>query len=346
MSAAVKRVLRAALHHSPLPEMLLRRRASRALTILAYHRIGPLPTPDYPFDEALVSADEEEFAREIRYCRRHMDVISMPELVNGLELLRSGNDQRGLPERPAIITFDDGYLDNLTCALPVLRQENVSACFFLCTHIVGTNKIPWWDQIACCFKNSRAAVFASPFGSSDPAYRCDQEHLAVDRARFLDNIKAIQWDCALQCLEDLREKTGVVPEEYLDRPLFLTWDEARQLVAQGMSVGGHTRTHPILSQVDTMTLEAEVGGCTADLMANMAQQPFAFAYPVGGNAMMSCEADAAIERAGYRLSFSYRHGFANRLPNSLWRLPRLHAEYGQDFSAFRLETARAPLLQN
>ena len=64
ITPTIKRLLRAAVLCSPLPEVRLRQRALRSLTVLAYHRIGEMPDVHYPFDDALFSASEEEFARE------------------------------------------------------------------------------------------------------------------------------------------------------------------------------------------------------------------------------------------------------------------------------------------
>ena len=348
LKSAVKRLARRVAQTPPLPEVTLRRRARRSLTVLAYHRIGPTPAADYPFDDALFSATQEEFARELDYVRRHLDVISVSELARGLEASASGSGGKmALPERPALLTFDDGYRDNATLAAPILREAGLSACFFLCTHIIGTDAVPWWDQIACCFKHSRAAGVASPFSATDAPYPCSPEHRDRSAARFLTQFKQTAWPTALRCLAELRDRTGVVPEEYADTPLFMSWQEAASLVEQGMEVGGHTRTHPILSQIqDAEGLDWEVGGGARDLREELGVSPLAFAYPVGGDAMMSAQADDAIRRAGFQISFSYKHGFASRSPAAPWRLPRFHAEHGADFGAFRFELARAPHAPN
>ena len=192
---------------------------------------------------------------------------------------------------------------------------------------------------ASSFRAVRA--FVSPFGEDDPPYLCDKANRVAHQQRFLNRFKAVPWTTALECLADLRAQTGVTPEEYASRPLFLSWQQAVSLAAQGMEVGGHTRTHPILSRVaDPAMLEAEIIGCAEDLRRELGAVPLAFAYPVGGDAMMSEAADGAIARAGFRMSFSYKHGVAPRLPNTLWRVPRLHAEHGSNFGAFRFEMGR------
>ncbi len=83
-----------------------------------------MPLSDYPFNEELISATPEEFARELKYLRDNLDVISMAELLAGLE------NPSLLPERPAVITFDDGYWDNEEIGAPAAPRSR-AACLFL-----------------------------------------------------------------------------------------------------------------------------------------------------------------------------------------------------------------------
>lgn len=320
------------------PETALRRRAAQRLTVLAYHRIGPPPAKDYPFDPEVFSATPEEFDRELQYVRRCLDVLSVGAL---LRALREGS---ALPERPALITFDDGYRDNLEIAAPLLAARGLSACFFLCTRIVDTRRIPWWDGTACCFQHARTDQMLSPFGEDDPPYDFRPAGRRDSLRRFLRNLKTAPWPEAERHLQSLCEATGVAPEEFATEPLFMSWDGARALLRTGMEVGSHTQNHPLLGRMSSESqLREEIAGSHADLSRETGEAPVAFAYPVGSEAAMSPEADAEIARAGYEISFSYQHGFAPLGGAARFRLPRIHAEFGQDFNAFRLELARAPL---
>ena len=45
------------------------------------------------------------------------------------------------------MTFDDGYLDNLTNAKPILEEHDVPATIFVCSGAVGRRQEFWWDQL-------------------------------------------------------------------------------------------------------------------------------------------------------------------------------------------------------
>ena len=337
MISTVKNVVKNSLLISPFPEMALRRQALQSITILGYHRICDLPGEDFPFDRELISATPEEFERELRYLKQNLDLMTIEELER---ILGAGG---ALPKRPALITFDDGYADNYDVAFPILRGLGLSACFFISTRIVGTKLLPWWDQVSCCFNRAKVSAFASPFGGQDPPYRCEKSESKKSASRFLARMKAAQWPEALDYLTILIQETGVDPADFVQSPPFFSWDQAREMLAGGMELGGHTRSHPVLGRVrERGVLEAEIGGCFEDMTCELGRTPLAFSYPEGYEFAMSEAADEAIVKAGFKVSFSYMHHFAPKNPKSLFRLPRIHSEYSQNFGEFRWGMATAP----
>jgi peptidoglycan/xylan/chitin deacetylase (PgdA/CDA1 family) len=322
---------------TPFPEHVLRYRARGFVTILGYHRILPRPRGDYSFNENVFSATPEEFSRELKYLRANLDIISISELMRGLE------NPSLLPRRPAVITLDDGYCDNYTYAFPLLRETKLAACFFVCTNLIDTRLIPWHEAWVCCLKRSRVRQIHSPFCADDPPYVLDEGNRAAAIRRFRRQMRRVPWSQMPTYLDKLRRATAVDPADYLSDSLFMSWDALREMAAAGMDIGGHTRNHPILSRVtDGHVLEGEIGGCYQDLARELNQSPLAFAYPFGQTEHMSDRADEEIERAGFKLSFSFMHGFSPCFAQRPFRLPRVHASFGEDFQAFRLGMATAP----
>jgi peptidoglycan/xylan/chitin deacetylase (PgdA/CDA1 family) len=333
----LRRFAKTALAATPLPELLLRSRTKRFVTVLGYHRILPPPGEDYPFNEDVISATPEEFARELKYLKTHFDVISTRELLAALA------SPSLMPRRPAVITFDDGYVDNHAIAYPLLRDAGLSACFFLCTAIVGSQSVPWQEAWVFCMKRSSARQIPSPFGPDDPPYALDKPNRAASISRFRQHARKLVWSQVPICLERLEQSTGVSVGARVTEPLFMSWDAVRQLAAGGMEIGGHTRRHPALSLVDDpAVLREEVRGCYEDLSRELTEPPLAFAYPFGYAEYMSDQADREIELAGFGVSFSFIHGFSPRHSAARFRLPRIHASHGNDFRAFRLQMATAP----
>lgn len=85
-----------------------------------------------------ISCTVGEFEAFCRFFARYFDVIGFSELLARLE--------RDAPIGGSlVITFDDGYRDNYTAAMPVLLQYRLPATFFIATDFIGTDRIPWWD---------------------------------------------------------------------------------------------------------------------------------------------------------------------------------------------------------
>jgi peptidoglycan/xylan/chitin deacetylase (PgdA/CDA1 family) len=99
--------------------------------ITAFHTISDArPTP--------ISCSRDEFAQYCDFFARHFRVVSLTELLNRLA---EGRDI----SRHLVITFDDGYKDNIEVAAEELERLALPACFFVTTDFIGSDHVPWWD---------------------------------------------------------------------------------------------------------------------------------------------------------------------------------------------------------
>jgi peptidoglycan/xylan/chitin deacetylase (PgdA/CDA1 family) len=122
----------------------------KRLAILGYHKIGPPPRSDW---NTWFFVPEETFLRQLMDLRaERWQVIDLPTFLRGC----SSPDV--LPERSALITFDDGYKSMLTIALPLLRQLGLPSVLFVPTeHVAKINsfdsglepdeKLCDWDEL-------------------------------------------------------------------------------------------------------------------------------------------------------------------------------------------------------
>lgn len=101
---------------------------------LVFHRLSEVLPEDG------LTIRPARFASILRMLRREYRVISHGALV---ERLRGRVPFTG---REAVVTFDDGYLDNFELAAPLLREYDIPACFFLTAGYVGTSRSFWWDE--------------------------------------------------------------------------------------------------------------------------------------------------------------------------------------------------------
>src|SRR5580700_1203369 len=104
--------------------------------ILMYHRIADEPID--PWDLAVSPAHFEEQLDVLRRTRRPLPLGEFMRML----------DAGSLPPDAATLTFDDGYVDNLTAGLPRLVAAGVPATVFLATGFIDRCEPFWWDELA------------------------------------------------------------------------------------------------------------------------------------------------------------------------------------------------------
>jgi peptidoglycan/xylan/chitin deacetylase (PgdA/CDA1 family) len=103
------------------------------MTIVTFHRV----TDELPADD--VTCGSAKFKAFCDFFRRYFDVVPLSEQIAGR---RSNRNMGGTLS----ITFDDGYLDNIEVAAPILRELQLPATFFVTTGFIGTRFVPPWDK--------------------------------------------------------------------------------------------------------------------------------------------------------------------------------------------------------
>lgn len=102
----------------------------RPIIILLYHRVAELET-----DPQMLAVSPENFSKHMKFLKKNYDV------------LRFEDDWEKVKSPSVVVTFDDGYVDNLINAKPILEQYDVSATIFVATGNIGNNKEFWWDDV-------------------------------------------------------------------------------------------------------------------------------------------------------------------------------------------------------
>lgn len=107
--------------------------AARSVPVLNYHQINDTA-------ENSLTVHTDQFEEQMRYLAENGYTTITPD-----EMLDAWETGAPLPEKPVIITFDDGYVDNYRYAYPILEKYNLRATIFLITDYIGTypNYMTW-----------------------------------------------------------------------------------------------------------------------------------------------------------------------------------------------------------
>ncbi|HET7218044.1 MAG TPA: polysaccharide deacetylase family protein [Vicinamibacterales bacterium] len=308
--------------------------------ILMYHRVAS-PRVD-PWGLAVSPQNFAAHLRVIRGCRTPM---TMSALVERLQ-------RRTLPDNAVAVTFDDGYVDNLRQARPLLLDAGVPATLFVTTGATGRTTEFWWDEIARGILAREAALDCAIRIAGQPCViafdRSDRERLDRERCwrawqdprtsrqkAYMDvwsRLRAASPDARDAAMLSIGEALDDAPADPDDVPMSAS--ELAQMTAGGVvEIGAHTVSHPVLPLLDAAAKRHETGE-SKRACERIAGAPVAgFAYPHGA---MNEDARAAVQEAGFRWACSTAHQCVPRTNPDLFALPRLFIE---DWDASSFERA-------
>lgn len=276
----------------------------KKLFILIYHRV--LDEPDFMRPG---EADKTAFSWQMQLLSEYFNVLP---LQDALQKMQSGN----LPPRAVCITFDDGYADNFTNALPILKRFGLSATFFIANGFLNGGRM-WNDTVIEAVRNfpqlelNLNQIGLGRFDLSDPQKRC---RAAANIIQQIKHLPPAQRD----------RHTAFIAAQSRNLPddLMMTSEQLTQLHLSGMEIGGHTVNHPILAKLDAQTAQREIAENKSFLENLLNASPRFFAYPNGKPLEDYLPQQVEIVKdAGYQAALSTQWGVAHRYGDG-WQLPR------------------------
>jgi peptidoglycan/xylan/chitin deacetylase (PgdA/CDA1 family) len=295
------------------------------LPILTYHRVDePERSPElYP---GLIGATPAEFDEQMRFLSSAHRPLSL------LELLAIRRGEAPLPPRAVMVTFDDGYRSVAEHAWPIMQRHGVPLTLFVPTAFPSDpSRAFWWDRLWSAL-GTEDEVVSTPLG--DLPVRTPAERLSVYR-RLRGHVKSLPHERAMAIVDDLCRGSGAEP-----RPRsVLGWDELRRLAGEGVAIGSHSCTHPLLDKVTQAEAGAEIRESLRDLERELGPTPRVFAYPGGG---VNSGAASVLEEEGVELAFLASRGL-NDLSRPDWlRLRRINVGRSSGLTGIRLQLQLLP----
>jgi peptidoglycan/xylan/chitin deacetylase (PgdA/CDA1 family) len=274
------------------------------LLVLMYHRVRAQPDPLFPED-----VDARLFAAQLSAIRRHFTPLALPE---ALARIRGG----ALPPRAVCVTFDDGYADNFSVAAPLLQAAAVPATFFIATDFLDGGQM-WNDAI---IEAVRAA--SGPRVELTPGEVADVSSLEGRRrtiAALLARAKYLPPTERRRFVEGIvRNAGGAAPGS----PMM----SSRQLVSlrdQGMEIGAHTCSHPILTTLSLDAAAADILRSKQVLESILGSRVSLFAYPNGEpDVDYDLQHVRLVRESGFDAAVSTAPGYAD-LDSDILQLPRV-----------------------
>ncbi len=313
-----------------LPRKLGIRR--RGAVVLMYHRIA-----DVPIDPSGTAVSPERFVEQ-------MESLAGWAVPSPLLSLVEGERRASERTRSVVVTFDDGYLENLTFVAPVLERLGIPATFFIPVCAVDAADAFWWDELEEVVFGADAlpprldidvagrrlsAAVNDDGGEEDRSGRHrDWRAWRGDARTPRQRLFTLLWSELLRLpdadqrhlVDGIRTWAGHSPARREGRGATLTSDGLAALGGTASrAIGAHTLSHPWLTTLDPARLWEEVDSSRRRLRELGVGEVGTFAYPYGAHDDDTVE---AVRRAGFSAAVTTEAGAVHGGTDPL-RIPRL-----------------------
>ena len=305
--------------------------------ILCYHRVLPRESVINDMSpNRFLAVSEESFDHQMRHLVKNYDVISMDEMVARYE--------KGPPRFGVVVTFDDGYKDNLRWAYPILKAHRIPALIYITTRFLEGDTRLWWFTLW-------------------------RHILEINHVRLVVDKKELHWNVGMlqekrECFEEIRrlllknDKKGqeaILSQVVGDRQstqypdLCLSPKEIQMMDREGLvAIGSHCHSHDSLASLSENDVFYEISRSKGILEALLEKPVRHLAYPYGNRGDASRREAIVAERSGFKTGVTTVTGLVNRKKDPyLW--PRLLFHEGTDskmmdvlLSGFSELTGKAP----
>jgi peptidoglycan/xylan/chitin deacetylase (PgdA/CDA1 family) len=338
----------------------LRYAAAVGPVVVTYHGVFPLgyELRNSSLDGNLVHA--HSLRRQLALLKKRYCVIS-PE-----DFHRWSKGELSLPPRAILLTCDDALRNHLTEMVPILREFGVS-CLFFATG-ASAHEAPlmlWYEELYLMLLDanlpitlrlpeadvSNVSIASRARVQKEEKKKKGEEKKEQDLNRdihaswwhLVERLSRFDGELRRRFLDQIRDQL-MISENWRDRLVqnspsaarFLTLDRAglMQLLAEGMAIGAHSLSHPILAQASEELVWREISESRIVLEKALGQAAWAFAYPFGNAATVTRREWQMAERSGFDCAFMNTGGELGGVKVDRFALPRVHVTADMNLAEF------------
>ena len=299
------------------------------LYIAMYHYTRDLVHSRYPNINGM---DRILFRQQIEFMKNNFIIVTMEDVIDAVE--RKTN----LPENALLLTFDDGYIDNYTFALPILEEFGVQGSFFIPGKTFATHQLLDVNKIHYILASADIYELVADVKKEMDYYRGSEYDYAPTDELFNEYAVANRFDVKetifvkrmLQTVlpEKLRnvissnlfEKYVGVSEEQLAYELYMTEEQIRTMKRHGMFIGVHGYDHYWLGNISSEQMRKDISMALETLDEFIDKKKWVMNYPYG-----SYNKDVLdyVRSQGACVGLTTDVGIANIGVDSALELPRL-----------------------
>jgi peptidoglycan/xylan/chitin deacetylase (PgdA/CDA1 family) len=297
---------------------LMRLAHRRHALILMYHRFSSGGEGANVWPSWVDKTPAKVFAEQLEYLTRRYNVVPLSQLAESMS--RRGRPQAQL----AAVTIDDGYRDAYEVAYPLLRRFGAPATLFVPPDFIDRRAWIWTDKARFLTRRAVSQRLAIKIGGPPARLNLDDPMSRRDAADLInERLKRLPEEIKEEEIERMARALGVaLPQTPPDEFGPIAWAEAREMQANGIEIGSHTMTHPILTRVSDERLRSELQESRSRLEEVLRRRIEQFCYPNGDH---DERVRTEVAMAGYRIAVTCVSGL-NKKGDDPLTLRRIHTE--------------------
>jgi peptidoglycan/xylan/chitin deacetylase (PgdA/CDA1 family) len=289
--------------------------------VLNFHRVGPVD--DWVFNRDL-TVSPESLETTLNYFRsRKIDVVSLDEV-------HARVTARKRPGRFVAFTFDDGYADNLTEALPVFEKFDAPFTVFLSTGFPDHTIVLWWYLLEDLVMKKDGVSYE------------DGGHTYKYRTSTVEEKKEAFWKIRSHIMQSKREELMPLlrnifrmdDKGLLDptRQMSLSWQQVVELDGHPLAtIGAHTVNHYALSKIPEEEVKSEILGSMDRIRSKTGTTVEHLAYPFGISTAAGPREFRIAGECGLKTAYTTESSnILKRHAKNLHALPRIEMTDGWD----------------
>ena len=282
--------------------------------ILLYHRVCHLNA-----DPQMLSVTPEYFYDQVSFLKKEYDLLNVDEFTGFVTRNKS------LPPKSILLTFDDGYADNLKVALPILESLDAQALFFIATSNIDTNKELWWDELERFLLSNTDLPGTLDLKIEQSTYHFSTSSFQQRKETYNQLhplIKYVDHNKRKMILDQMRA-WAKLSENGRDTHRLMTWDEVKQISrSRSAVIGAHTVNHVPLSILNYEDQLTEIKTSKEQLESAIEKPVNYFSYPYGSRKDFNDQTVAVTKQCNFLLGFANYPGYVHKSTNH-FRIPRI-----------------------
>ena len=293
-------------------------------SILMFHRVCPESSRPRIRGNSGLEVTPEYLENTIKFLRKNnYEIISLSRVAKIL------NDNYK-KKKFAVLTFDDGYIDNYVHAYPIFKKHRVPFSIYVTTNFPDGNGILWWYILEDLILKEARIEFQ--LNGLEYQYSC---------ASLLQKEWAYQQIHGLILngpSNDLNQRILQVFKNYdIDflkktSQLALTWEQIREMSADPLiEIGAHTINHHVLSKLTDFAVQKEMEGSRDKIESEINQKVEHFSYPFGTRKEVGQREFRIAKKCGFKTSTTTTIGnIFKEHKDLLEQLPRIPVNQKRD----------------